>query len=304
MCVCGRRALRCYRRTPACRVLILSPTSSPQMAWRPSSRPWPATPHWWSWRSTTRSDTHILILLALKNTFKKKNKLLSEEPSLLPRWLQRQKLGDSVEMEIASMLENNSSILRFGYHFTQQGPRARAAMAITRNNDMSEEQISVSHSSADKNDNNKKKKSGAICLKLLPYRSFTSVLLLSAVRQQRLRWSRWRAQRRGTLLPSGGRKENSSRLFVPARSFFTELGCCNTHSSFHFISFFSLSFLQTDLCRLWNSFIKQCICHQTRCFFFVLFFNISNISIVITKQKSIFVHGNICNVRFYKKSCK
>uniref|UniRef100_A0A3P8VHW5 Tropomodulin 4 (muscle) n=1 Tax=Cynoglossus semilaevis TaxID=244447 RepID=A0A3P8VHW5_CYNSE len=49
---------------------------------------------------------------------------------------QRQKLGDSVEMEIASMLENNSSILRFGYHFTQQGPRARAAIAITRNNDI------------------------------------------------------------------------------------------------------------------------------------------------------------------------
>uniref|UniRef100_A0A667YNA1 Tropomodulin 4 (muscle) n=1 Tax=Myripristis murdjan TaxID=586833 RepID=A0A667YNA1_9TELE len=49
---------------------------------------------------------------------------------------QRQKLGDSVEMEIASMLENNSSILKFGYHFTQQGPRARAAMAITRNNDI------------------------------------------------------------------------------------------------------------------------------------------------------------------------
>lgn len=41
-------------------------------------------------------------------------------------------------MEIASMLENNSSILRFGYHFEQQGPRARAAMAITRNNDMRE----------------------------------------------------------------------------------------------------------------------------------------------------------------------
>uniref|UniRef100_A0AAX7UNG0 Tropomodulin 4 (muscle) n=1 Tax=Astatotilapia calliptera TaxID=8154 RepID=A0AAX7UNG0_ASTCA len=53
---------------------------------------------------------------------------------------QRQKLGDSVEMEIASMLENNSSILRFGYHFTQQGPRARAAMAITRNNDMIRQQ--------------------------------------------------------------------------------------------------------------------------------------------------------------------
>lgn len=52
--------------------------------------------------------------------------------------MQRQKLGDTVEMEIASMLENNSSILKFGYHFNQQGPRARAAMAITRNNDMSE----------------------------------------------------------------------------------------------------------------------------------------------------------------------
>ncbi|XP_034467093.1 tropomodulin-4 [Hippoglossus hippoglossus] len=53
---------------------------------------------------------------------------------------QRQKLGDSVEMEIASMLENNSSILKFGYHFTQQGPRARAGMAITRNNDMIRQQ--------------------------------------------------------------------------------------------------------------------------------------------------------------------
>ncbi|KAF7226669.1 tropomodulin-4 [Nothobranchius furzeri] len=53
---------------------------------------------------------------------------------------QRQKLGDSVEMEIASMLENNSSILKFGYHFNQQGPRARAAMAITRNNDMLRQQ--------------------------------------------------------------------------------------------------------------------------------------------------------------------
>jgi len=53
---------------------------------------------------------------------------------------QSQKLGDSVEMEIASMLENNSSILKFGYHFTQQGPRARAAIAITRNNDMIRQQ--------------------------------------------------------------------------------------------------------------------------------------------------------------------
>ncbi|XP_051577269.1 tropomodulin-4 [Myxocyprinus asiaticus] len=53
---------------------------------------------------------------------------------------QRQKLGDSVEMEIASMLENNPSIIKIGYHFTQQGPRARAAIAITRNNDVLRQQ--------------------------------------------------------------------------------------------------------------------------------------------------------------------
>ncbi|XP_078525332.1 tropomodulin-4 [Lissotriton helveticus] len=48
---------------------------------------------------------------------------------------QRHNLGDSVEMEMASMLENCPSIIRFGYHFTQQGPRARASVAITRNNE-------------------------------------------------------------------------------------------------------------------------------------------------------------------------
>uniref|UniRef100_A0A672RQU1 Tropomodulin-4-like n=1 Tax=Sinocyclocheilus grahami TaxID=75366 RepID=A0A672RQU1_SINGR len=53
---------------------------------------------------------------------------------------QRQKLGDSVEMEIAFMLENNPSIIKIGYHFTQQGPRARAALAITRNNDILRQQ--------------------------------------------------------------------------------------------------------------------------------------------------------------------
>ncbi|XP_064804382.1 tropomodulin-4 [Oncorhynchus masou masou] len=53
---------------------------------------------------------------------------------------QRQKLGDSCEMEIATMLENNSSIVKIGYHFTQQGPRARAAIAITKNNDMIRQQ--------------------------------------------------------------------------------------------------------------------------------------------------------------------
>ncbi|XP_063803025.1 tropomodulin-4 isoform X2 [Pseudophryne corroboree] len=46
---------------------------------------------------------------------------------------QHQNLGDTVEMEMASMLENSPSIIRYGYHFTQQGPRARASSAITKN---------------------------------------------------------------------------------------------------------------------------------------------------------------------------
>uniref|UniRef100_A0A8D3CKC5 Tropomodulin 2 n=1 Tax=Scophthalmus maximus TaxID=52904 RepID=A0A8D3CKC5_SCOMX len=49
---------------------------------------------------------------------------------------QRQQLGTTVEMEIAKMLEENNSIVKFGYHFNQQGPRSRAAAAITKNNDL------------------------------------------------------------------------------------------------------------------------------------------------------------------------
>ncbi|XP_040269900.1 tropomodulin-3-like [Bufo bufo] len=49
---------------------------------------------------------------------------------------QRQQLGTGVEMEIARLLEENASILKFGYHFTQQGPRTRAAAAITKSNDL------------------------------------------------------------------------------------------------------------------------------------------------------------------------
>ncbi|XP_072004319.1 tropomodulin-2-like isoform X2 [Engystomops pustulosus] len=49
---------------------------------------------------------------------------------------QRQQLGTAVEMEIAQMLEENSTILKFGYQFTQQGPRTRVAAAITKNNDL------------------------------------------------------------------------------------------------------------------------------------------------------------------------
>lgn len=52
--------------------------------------------------------------------------------------LQCQRLGDTVEMEMATMLEQCPSVMRFGYHFTQQGPRARAAIAITNNNELRE----------------------------------------------------------------------------------------------------------------------------------------------------------------------
>ncbi|NXF62040.1 TMOD1 protein, partial [Ciccaba nigrolineata] len=47
-----------------------------------------------------------------------------------------QPLGNNVEMEIANMLEKNTSLLKFGYHFTQQGPRLRASNAMMNNNDL------------------------------------------------------------------------------------------------------------------------------------------------------------------------
>jgi len=47
-------------------------------------------------------------------------------------------LGNKVEMEIADMLEKNTSLLKFGYHFTQQGPRLRASNAMMNNNDLGE----------------------------------------------------------------------------------------------------------------------------------------------------------------------
>uniref|UniRef100_A0A8C6Y2W4 Tropomodulin 1 n=1 Tax=Naja naja TaxID=35670 RepID=A0A8C6Y2W4_NAJNA len=49
---------------------------------------------------------------------------------------QCQLLGNKVEMEIASMLEKNTSLLKFGYNFTQQGPRLRASNAMMNNNDL------------------------------------------------------------------------------------------------------------------------------------------------------------------------
>ncbi|NXJ72438.1 TMOD4 protein, partial [Rostratula benghalensis] len=49
-----------------------------------------------------------------------------------------QRLGDTVEMEMATMLDPPPSVVRFGYHFTQQGPRAPPAIAITKNNELRE----------------------------------------------------------------------------------------------------------------------------------------------------------------------
>uniref|UniRef100_A0A8C3QXG8 Tropomodulin 4 n=1 Tax=Cyanoderma ruficeps TaxID=181631 RepID=A0A8C3QXG8_9PASS len=51
---------------------------------------------------------------------------------------QCQRLGDSVEMAMAATLERCPSLLRLGYTFTLQGPRARAAAALTRNNELRE----------------------------------------------------------------------------------------------------------------------------------------------------------------------
>lgn len=47
-------------------------------------------------------------------------------------------MGNKVEMEIANILEKNTSLLKFGYHFTQQGPRLRASNAMMSNNDLGE----------------------------------------------------------------------------------------------------------------------------------------------------------------------
>lgn len=62
-------------------------------------------------------------------------------------FFQRQQLGTSVELEMAKMLEENTNILKFGYQFTQQGPRTRAANAITKNNDLGKINVALSHSS-------------------------------------------------------------------------------------------------------------------------------------------------------------
>ncbi|XP_075431802.1 tropomodulin-2-like [Ascaphus truei] len=59
---------------------------------------------------------------------------------------QRQQLGTAVEMEIAQMLEENAAILKFGYQFTQQGPRTRVVTATTKNNDLvRQKRVEIEH---------------------------------------------------------------------------------------------------------------------------------------------------------------
>lgn len=53
---------------------------------------------------------------------------------------QSQRLGDSVEMAMAATLERCPALLRFGFTFTLQGPRARAAAALTRNSELRRQQ--------------------------------------------------------------------------------------------------------------------------------------------------------------------
>uniref|UniRef100_A0A3Q2TAP6 Tropomodulin 1 n=1 Tax=Fundulus heteroclitus TaxID=8078 RepID=A0A3Q2TAP6_FUNHE len=54
-----------------------------------------------------------------------------------------QPLGNKVEMEIASILEKNTTLLKFGYHFTQQGPRLRGSNAMMNNNDLGESHTDI-----------------------------------------------------------------------------------------------------------------------------------------------------------------
>ncbi|KAG7462022.1 hypothetical protein MATL_G00197550 [Megalops atlanticus] len=49
---------------------------------------------------------------------------------------QSQQLGNKVEMEIASMLERNSTLLKLGYHFTQPGPWLRSSNAMMSNSEI------------------------------------------------------------------------------------------------------------------------------------------------------------------------
>ncbi len=37
---------------------------------------------------------------------------------------------------MANILEKNTTLLKFGYHFTQQGPRLRGSNAMMSNNDL------------------------------------------------------------------------------------------------------------------------------------------------------------------------
>uniref|UniRef100_H2YWK0 Leiomodin-3 n=1 Tax=Ciona savignyi TaxID=51511 RepID=H2YWK0_CIOSA len=49
---------------------------------------------------------------------------------------QRAQFGNKVENEMCEILDNNKTLLKFGYHFNLQGPRGRVADFLMRNYDM------------------------------------------------------------------------------------------------------------------------------------------------------------------------
>lgn len=49
------------------------------------------------------------------------------------------------------MLEKNTTLLKFGYHFTQQGPRLRGSNAMMNNNDMGGSHTHMQNLPADTN---------------------------------------------------------------------------------------------------------------------------------------------------------
>ncbi|KAI6073085.1 Skeletal muscle type tropomodulin [Aix galericulata] len=141
-------------------VATLPAGTSQASFWWPCPRRWPTRCQWGSQpRVTPRGDARLPQAVAEMLTENKTLQSLNIESnfitsagmmSIIKAMYQNstlselkvdnqcQRLGDTVEMEMATMLEQCPSVVRFGYHFTQQGPRARAAIAITRNNELRE----------------------------------------------------------------------------------------------------------------------------------------------------------------------
>ncbi|KAI4568624.1 hypothetical protein MJG53_014242 [Ovis ammon polii x Ovis aries] len=83
------------------------------------------------------NNVEVTLFSTLDRCFLSYNSLMSNDITSTGMGNKRsQPLGNKVEMEIVSMLEKNATLLKFGYHFTQQGPRLRASNAMMNNNDL------------------------------------------------------------------------------------------------------------------------------------------------------------------------